>query len=51
VIVATSKSLPAADREALDTLGASVIQKDLLGGEGAATLFRQALLRVGLLTS
>jgi len=51
VIVATSKSLPAGDREVLDALGAAVMQKDLLAGEGAATLFRQALSRVGLLTS
>ena len=51
VIVATSKNLPAADREALDTLGAAIMQKDLLAGEGAATLFRQALSRVGLLAS
>ena len=51
VIVATSKNLPAADREALDALGATVMQKDLLAGEGASTLFRQALSRVGFLTS
>jgi signal transduction histidine kinase/DNA-binding response OmpR family regulator len=51
VIVATSKSLPVADREALGALGAAVMQKDLLAGEGAATLFRQALSRVGLLAS
>ena len=51
VIVATSKSLSAADREALDALGAAIMQKDLLAGEGAATLFRQALSRVGLLAS
>jgi len=51
VIVATSKNLPIADREALDALGAAVMQKDLLAGEGAAALFRQALSRVGLLAS
>ncbi len=51
VIVATSKSLPAADREILDALGAAVMQKDMLAGEGASALFRQALSRVGFLIS
>src|SRR4029079_10300978 len=51
VIVATSKNLPLVEREALDAFGAAVMQKDLLAGEGAAALFRQALSRVGLLAS
>jgi CheY-like chemotaxis protein len=48
VIVATSKRLAASDREALETLGAAIMQKDILAGEGAPALFRQALSRVGL---
>jgi len=51
VIVATSKNLRGADREELDALGAAIMQKDLLAGEGASTLFRQALSRMGFLTS
>jgi signal transduction histidine kinase/DNA-binding response OmpR family regulator len=51
VIVATSKSVPVSDRETLDALGATVMQKDLLAGESASILFRQALSRVGLLTT
>jgi DNA-binding response OmpR family regulator len=51
VIVATSKSLPASDCEILDALGATVMPKHLLSGDSASALFRQALSRVGLLTT
>jgi signal transduction histidine kinase/DNA-binding response OmpR family regulator len=51
VIVATSKSLAALERAELDQLGASVLPKDLLAGDGASAVFRQALSRIGLLAT
>jgi signal transduction histidine kinase/DNA-binding response OmpR family regulator len=51
VIVATSRTLDGADREALARLGATVLPKSDLAGEDASGRMRDALVRAGVLPS